>query len=254
MRNKRIQSMAVSAILIAIIALMTFVPYVGYLTIPGTPISICTIHVVVLLAALLFGWKQGLVAGTAFGVLCLLKAIIMPTSPTDVLFINPMVSVLPRMIFGALSGLVFDFLKRIRNIPFRSVMYIIACVFCTLIHTALVLSALWFFNKEFSSSAFMLVFGSVLSINAVIEVISAAILAPGLALAIGKAKKKYNPYVVDEKLDRITATSLIFLIIIIVQAVMIIFAKTWMSLLPLIVTIIFVITREIIRKKEKKNE
>ena len=63
MKNKRIENMTISAIIIALIALMTFVPYVGYLTIPGTPISICTIHIVVLLTALLFGWKQGFVAG-----------------------------------------------------------------------------------------------------------------------------------------------------------------------------------------------
>ena len=74
MKNKVVERIAISAIIIALIAVMSFVPQVGYVAIPGTPISVTTIPVVVILFAWIFGWKEATVAGLAFGVLSMARA------------------------------------------------------------------------------------------------------------------------------------------------------------------------------------
>lgn len=192
MNNKVVQQMSLSALIIAIIAIMTFVPYVGYIS--AGAVSICTIHIIVLLCGLLFGWKQGLVAGFAFGIFSLIKAAAMPSSPNDVLFINPLISLLPRMVFGALSGLVFSLIKKIEDLGARTVLYVIFSILLTLFHSALVLTMLYLFSRNSFGDNFVNVMIVLLSINTLIETISAAILVPALSIPIGKAIPKFNPY------------------------------------------------------------
>lgn len=82
MKNNKVLHISINAMILAILAIMTFVPYVGY--IPFFGISITLIHIVVLISALFFGTLQGTIAGLMWGVLCLIKAIANPTSPTAI--------------------------------------------------------------------------------------------------------------------------------------------------------------------------
>ena len=188
MKNKVIREMTLSAAIIAIIAIMSFVPYVGYITV-GI-ISICTIHIVVLVCALLFGWKQGLVAGIAFGLFSLLKALTMPASAGDFAFINPLISVLPRAIFGLVAGLLFSLIKKIPPVSWRAVLYVVASVILTILHTVLVVFMLWCF----SYSSFFATLGIIFVLNAPIEFIAAGVLVPMIAWPLSKAFPQYNPY------------------------------------------------------------
>ncbi len=193
MRNKRISEMAISAIFFAIIGVMTFVPYTGYITVG--PVQITTLHIVVLLAGMLFGWKIGLVAGTSFGLWCLFKAACFPTAVTDPIFVNPLISVVPRILLGLVGGLLYQVEKKIPNVGLRSVIYIITTAFMTLFHTAIVLLTLWLFaSKEVFGDNFKAVISAILCLNTLIEVISACVVIPTISLAVGKAKPKYNPY------------------------------------------------------------
>lgn len=195
MKNKAIQEMTLSAVIIAIIAAMSFIPYVGYITIAGFA-SICTIHIVVLICALMFGWKQGLVAGFAFGLFSLLKALTMPASSVDFAFVNPLISVLPRMIFGALAGFLFSLIKKVSSISARSVLFVVASVLLTLIHSAMVLLMLWAFKSTLAfNDNFFNVLQAIIAVNAIIEMCSAGVLVPLIAWPLSKAFPQYNPYV-----------------------------------------------------------
>jgi len=253
MKNKRIEAMTISAIFIAIIAIMSFVPYVGYISIPGTPISICTIHIIVILAALLFGWKQGLVAGFTFGILSLVKAACMPVAVSDVLFVNPMVSVLPRVLFGVISGLIFDYLKRIRHVSIRTISYVIGAIFCTALHTTLVLAALWLFNRESFSDPFLLIIGCLIAVNGAIEMISAGIIVPLLAKPIGKVRKQYDPYSQLPYKTPISVEVIFFIIVIFVFALLSFKYMTLRGLLPIAFIVIYLVVKAI-RKKKIKHE
>lgn len=139
MKNKKKTFMlAMDALFLAIILIMTFTPlgFISFGVVSGT-----IIHIPVLLGAILFGWKRGLTYGIFFGLCSMFKAITMPQSILDPYFINPLVSVLPRALFGLLSGLMFDVIKKLPqkvNIP---LLYINMFVM-TIIHTILTLGIL----------------------------------------------------------------------------------------------------------------
>lgn len=195
MQNKNIiKSMAISAIFIALIAIMTFVPYVGFITV-GV-ISITIIHVVVLAAALIFGWKQGLITGIAFGLCSLIKASTMPVSSMDFLFVNPLISVLPRAIFGFLSGLIFQTLKKnIKNIGLRSTLYVVTAVAMTALHTVMVLTMFYlFFDPASFGTNFKAVLATLITLNCAIEMALAGVVVPLIALAVSAAKPSLSAY------------------------------------------------------------
>jgi energy-coupling factor transport system ATP-binding protein len=62
--------------------------------------SLTIMHVPVIIGAILEGPVTGLFIGFIFGVFALIQAAISPAGPMDVLFVNPLISVLPRMCIG----------------------------------------------------------------------------------------------------------------------------------------------------------
>jgi len=141
--NKLLKQIALDGLFIALIIIFTFVPYTGYITI-GL-ISFTTIHVIVLIGAVLFGYKKGALYGFVFGLMSLLKAINYP-STGDFLFVNPFVSVLPRFLFGLISGLIFDLLKKhLSQTVFNGVIFPL-CGVLAFLHTLLTLTCLYIFG------------------------------------------------------------------------------------------------------------
>jgi len=82
-----------TAMLISICVVMLNTP-IGTLRLPLVSVTIA--HIPVLVAALVFGLKSGIIVGISFGVTTMIMALTMAVSPFDLLFINPLVSVLPR--------------------------------------------------------------------------------------------------------------------------------------------------------------
>ena len=187
-RNPRVENIVTSAIVIAIIATMSFVPQVGYITIGGF-ISITTIHIVVLVIAWIFGWKQSIVAGVTFGILSLIKAYANPNTAGDLAFQDPMVSVLPRLVFGFLAGITFDLLRLVRRPSIRFWLDVIFSVVLTLLHTAIVLTMYFSFHGTSSVEKAVLL---TLILNCAIEMVAAGILVPALVLPLDKAFPRYE--------------------------------------------------------------
>ena len=195
MKNQNVQIIARNAIIVAIIAIMTFVPYVGYIGIPAIGVSITTIHLAVLVFAWMFGWKEGLVAGLSFGVFSLVKAAAMPNTVVDTYFVNPMISVFPRMIFGFLAGLTFDLLKLTKKPSLRFLFDVIACGVLTIVHSVLTLSMLFVFagNKEgLEGFTYFKLILTLVGINGMLELVTALIIVPLLILPLDKAFPKYE--------------------------------------------------------------
>lgn len=95
-----------AALFIAIIIVMTAVPYTGYIEYVPGGINMTTLHIPVIIGAVFLGWKYGALLGCVWGVTCVVKAFLTP-GPGNVPFQNPMISVLPRIIVGIVAGLVF---------------------------------------------------------------------------------------------------------------------------------------------------
>jgi uncharacterized membrane protein len=76
-------------------------------------ISLTIMHVPVIIGAILEGPVVGAGIGLIFGLFSLLQAAIAPSGPGDVVFTNPLISILPRLFIGPVSWLIWKSLKRI---------------------------------------------------------------------------------------------------------------------------------------------
>ena len=136
-----VKEIVLNAMFIAIVAVLAFVPNLGIISIG--PVSITIIHIPVIVAGILLGTKSGLITGTAFGLSTMVVAMMRPVAPTDVLFANPVLSVLPRLLFGISVGIVWKFAHNIfKN---RHFAVGVTAALTTFIHAVLVLSILYIF-------------------------------------------------------------------------------------------------------------
>ena len=98
-RKMDTKSMVRAGILCALIIVMTIVPYTGYIS--YGLVEITTLHIVVAVGAVMLGWQYGAVLGFVWGVTCILRAL---TNPLWAPFVNPMVSLVPRILVGMVAG------------------------------------------------------------------------------------------------------------------------------------------------------
>ena len=189
LRNKRVTDIAFAGIILAVMAILNFVPNVGYIRIiPGT-FEITIIHIFVIIFAWLLGWKAGLLSGLAFGVFCWANAFIVG----NVAFQNPLVSVLPRVFFGFITGLVFDLTRLIKKPKLRYGIDVALCACVTVVHTMLVLLMLYIaFNQETVFETYMKTMFASMVINFPVEVAAAAVIAPLVILGLDKAFPMYQ--------------------------------------------------------------
>ena len=97
MRDKKVLEMTMIAMFVAIIAIMSFVPFLGFITVGIAAITI--IHIPVILGGIIGGRRVAIVLATVFGVFSMIRAFMTPDG-LNVFFQNPLVSVLPRLLFG----------------------------------------------------------------------------------------------------------------------------------------------------------
>lgn len=143
----KIRELVVDALFLALLILFTFVPYLGYIQIVPGVLTITTMHLLVLIGASLFGWKKGLLYGFFFGISSLIKAAtIGAANPVDFIYVNPLISVLPRVLFGLFAGSMFDFAKK--RLSFKQFGFVLPfiAICATLIHSILTLGSLYIFG------------------------------------------------------------------------------------------------------------
>lgn len=213
MYRKTIFYISFYALFLALFVIFSYVPYIGYITLG--PISFTTMHILVLAGALLFGKWTGGVFGLFMGVLSLLVALQYPGT-INYLFLNPFVSILPRVLFGFISGLIFDIFRK--KTTFAGFLTISApmCGILTLLHTVLTLGCLYVFGylDIFYISHLMdltsiidgsaEIFGSFgnfvatfIAPGAVCEIAAAIILSPTIMAALYKFVVKRNERIFD---------------------------------------------------------
>lgn len=194
MRNNKVAKITLYAMIIAIIALMTFVPQVGYITI-GSSISITTIHIVVIIAAWAFGIGEGVVAGLFFGIFSMIRAMVAPSSPADIDFINPFISVLPRLLFGFIAGGSFYFIRFIKKPSDRFIVATVVTPILTFIHSVLTLSIYYVVTIVILhkySMGYIALIGGIFTINGLLEIAGSLIIVPPIVYAIAKALPKLS--------------------------------------------------------------
>ena len=105
------RKIAIAGIMGALCIAMAFTP-IGY--IPLGPTKATIIHIPVIVAAILEGPLVGGIVGLIFGLSSILNALFFPTI-TSYVFLNPLVSVLPRILVGLVAYYVFALFKKLKK-------------------------------------------------------------------------------------------------------------------------------------------
>src|SRR5690554_8147032 len=93
------------ALMLAITLILDLTPLGA---IPLGPVSATIIHIPTIITGIILGPIARLIMGTILGLVSFLPALTKPATPLDPPFINPLVTVLPRMFICLLSYLVFQ--------------------------------------------------------------------------------------------------------------------------------------------------
>ena len=197
--HELIATMTLDAVFIAIIVIMTFVPYMGYIAV--TPfVSLTLLHLPVLLGAAIGGWKKGLLLGTVFGLSSYVQAL--TSTGFNALFAFPWVAIPPRALFGLIAGIVFSLIGKGSKKGLKGIYLALACAILTALHTGLVFLDLYIFYPDTITSLFSsgspiatgtaLTFTLVIAFGMLGEMAVAAFVIPPLYLATSKVLKRYR--------------------------------------------------------------
>ncbi|WP_243279217.1 ECF transporter S component [Romboutsia sp. 1001713B170131_170501_G6] len=109
-KNVNVRKMAIIGVLSAISIMMSMIPGIGY--IPIGPTNATIMHIPVIIGSIIEGPIVGATVGFIFGLTSLIKALTQPTI-TSFAFINPLVSILPRVLIGILAYYIYEFTMKL---------------------------------------------------------------------------------------------------------------------------------------------
>ncbi|NLM10939.1 MAG: ECF transporter S component [Clostridiaceae bacterium] len=116
MNNRNVKSgftvrkVAIAGILSALSIILNF--SIGFIRLPGLSAEITLMHIPVIIGAILEGPIVGMFIGLVFGLSSLYTAVYKP-GPLTFVFLNPLVSVLPRILIGTVAYYVYFGLNKI---------------------------------------------------------------------------------------------------------------------------------------------
>ncbi|HCA30960.1 MAG TPA: ECF transporter S component [Ruminococcaceae bacterium] len=197
-KGKNLEKMVLTAMFCAIVIAMTFIPQVGYIAYGG--LSITTLHVIVILGAVILGPVRGTILGLVWGITCLIFAAMNGTADAAI-FLDPRISVVPRIFVGLLSAWYFIGIKALigKFIQNRKTVEVISAtatgILGTITNTVLVLTAINLFGGSGVLKLGMVlstIIQTAIAINGIVELVLSAILLPSLStpLFIILRKKK----------------------------------------------------------------
>ena len=157
------RSMVQTAIFGAIIIIMAFTPFLGYIPLGFTRATI--IHIPVILASLLLGPKKGAALGFLFGLTSFINNTMNPTITSFVFtpfynlgefeggFGSVIICFLPRILVGVLPYYIYKLIKKIDKKSVSPWGLIIAGVTGSLVNTLLVMNLIFlFFRKAYAAA------------------------------------------------------------------------------------------------------
>lgn len=197
MRDLRVKEMTTAGIFGAIIIALSLIPApwgssMGFIRVGFSPVELTIIHVPVIIGGIFGGKRVAIMLGAIFGVGSLLAAIIYGGIFAP-FFYNPLVSILPRILFGYFIYLFYGILSKYIKSPTLSMTLTMA--FSTIAHSLMVLSLLFLFAfttdvyktafPDYGLIAFLLFF---LGWNAFLEIVLAVLVGTPIGLRIKEYK------------------------------------------------------------------
>lgn len=188
---KNTKDMTLLALMSAIIIVMLAIPGLGYIPLPYMNATL--VHIPVIILAIVKGPKLGALIGGVFGVSSLINSLIRPNI-TSFIFINPLVSVLPRILIGLITGYISKLLNK-KKWKYN-LQNIIPAGIGSMVNTVGVLGMIYLlYAKDYlevtgkvGSNAF-LVIGYIAITQGVVEMIISMIIATPIANSLLKLNK-----------------------------------------------------------------
>lgn len=186
--RERTRKLAIIGMLGAITMMLGFTP-LGL--IPLGPFNVTTLHIPVIIGAIIEGPIVGAAVGFIFGITSLIKNLTAP-GPISFIFWNPVISVLPRVLIGILSYYFYQVAKNV--IKNDKVNYFLTGIVGTFVNTFFVLSlAYLLYAKDLveklslpdGAGAFLL---GIATANGVPEMLMSAIITTSVVAAVKKIK------------------------------------------------------------------
>lgn len=156
--------------------------------IPVGAVSATIIHIPTIITGIILGPVAGLIMGTCLGFVSLLHALTRPVGVLDPLFVNPLISVLPRMFIGVTAYYAYMWVsKLIKGVAGRSISSAIAGVVGSLTNTGLVFLMLYLVYAQRVVESVGMAFGAIIAFvfttNAVAEALVSAIITSVIIVA-----------------------------------------------------------------------
>lgn len=219
MNNKKTLSMVMTALFMAIILIMAFVPNLGYINL--IVIKATLIHVPVIVGGIVLGPKKGALLGTVFGITSLINNTFNPSilsfafspfysfSGIGGNFFSLVIAIVPRVLTGIVPYFVYK--GTLSLLKFRkgskTLSLTIACGAGSFTNTLLVMNLIYFcFRDEFATVkniAIDTVYTAILGIIAA-NGIPEAIVAIVLGSAVSIALLRMVPYVKEKRIFHVS--------------------------------------------------
>lgn len=198
------------------LSLVLMFTHLGYISIGGF-IAITIMHIPAILATILAGLIPGLGVGLIFGVTSLIQAVI-SGGGSNPFFLNPMVSIVPRLMIPVVTFFINKLFNAIPKMP-RVISGTIASAFGTLTNTVCVMGAIYIFyandllvgmTETLSKMGFaveglsgvkgyLVILGATLLTNGLWEIVGAVILTAAILGSIYLVENKKSKL---SKMDR----------------------------------------------------
>ena len=191
-RRLNVRRMTIIGVLSAISITMSMLPFIGY--IPIGPVKATIMHIPVIIGAIIEGPLVGAVIGLIFGLTSLWNAFAQPVTLSP-LFMNPLVSVFPRILIGIVAYYVYQGVYKITKKVYAS--GFIAGIIGSLVNTGGVLGMIYVLYadkylalmEQQGASAAKLLFGIVLT-SGIPEALVAGLIVSAVSVALIRKGKK----------------------------------------------------------------
>ncbi len=189
---KKPKNLAILGLMLAVTIILDSTPLGA---IPLGAISATIMHIPTIITGVILGPAAGFILGTFLGIISMLHALLRPASPFDPLFINPLVSVLPRMFIGVTSYYVYFLISKLikKDTLKKTAASLAAGITGSLTNTSLVFLMLYLiYAKEVAEKAgvaFNVILISVFTTNAIAEAAVSAVITSAIAVAYFKIAK-----------------------------------------------------------------
>ncbi len=193
-----IRKITIIGLLSALTLALSLIPQIGYITVPGLGVQITIVHIPVIIAGMVEGPIVGAFVGLIFGLSSLYTAVITPL-PIAFAFLNPLVSVLPRLLIGVVSWYVYKGLFLLWNKKAQGVVIGLAAAAGTITNTIGVLGMIYIlYAKKFldalgleNISPALAIFGLSMP-NFPLELAAAIILSVPVVVAVKKMNRQQS--------------------------------------------------------------